>query len=72
MWWVEEAEKDLERERQKKVREKRGRQTVDRKLTDYCTALISDSIPGAETLLDRAVRVHDLQVAAKEILTSVK
>ncbi len=53
MWWVEKAERDAERERQKKLREKCARRIVDRRLKDYCTALVGESVPCAETLLDR-------------------
>jgi hypothetical protein len=71
MWWVEQAERETEQERQKKLRAMYARRIADRRLKDYCTALVGDSVPCAETLLDRAVRMHDLKVAAKEILTSV-
>ncbi len=54
MWWVEQAERGTERERQKKLREKCARRAVDRRLKDYCTALVGESVPCAETLLDRA------------------
>ncbi len=54
MWWVEQAERGAERERQKKLRQKRARRIVDRQLKDYCTALVGESVPCAETLLDRA------------------
>ncbi len=54
MWWVEQAERDTERERQKKLRQKCARRIVARQLKDYCTALVGESVPCAETLLDRA------------------
>ncbi len=59
MWWVEEAEQDLERERQKKLREKRARQLINRQLKDYCDQLAGASVPNAEALLDRAVQTHE-------------
>jgi hypothetical protein len=58
MWWVERAEKDAERERNKSYREKFARRIVDRQLKDYCTALVSESIPCAETILNRAVQMR--------------
>ncbi len=63
MWWVEQAEKDAERERQKKVREKRAHQLIDRQLKDYWSVLVGASVPCAETLLDRAVQMHYLDAA---------
>ncbi len=63
MWWVEQAEREAERERQKKLREKRARQMIDCQLKDYCTALVGESVPCAETLLDRAVQMHYLDAA---------
>jgi hypothetical protein len=72
MWWVEQAEKDGERERNKRYREMRARRIVDRKLKEYCTALVADCVPCAETLLDRAARIHDLKATARAILTSVR
>ncbi len=63
MWSVEQAEKDAERERNKKYREKRARRIIDRQLKDYCTALVGESAPQAETLLDRALRKRDLRAA---------
>ncbi len=58
MWWVEQAEKDAERKRNRRNREKRARQ-----LKDYCTAIVGESVSCAETLLDRAVQMHDLKAA---------
>jgi hypothetical protein len=58
MWWVEQAEKDAEGERQKRVRAKRAHRIVDRRLKDYCTALVSESAACAETILDRAVQMR--------------
>ncbi len=63
MWWVEQAEKDAERERNKRYREKRTREIIDRQLKDYCTALVGESVPCAEILLDRAVQMHYLDAA---------
>jgi hypothetical protein len=63
MWWVEQAEQEAERERNKKYREKRARLIVDRQLRAYCTALVGESVPRAATILDRAVRMHDLRAA---------
>ncbi len=59
MWWVEEAEKDLERGRQKKLREKRDRQLINRLLKDYCDQLAGASVLNAEALLNRAVQTHE-------------
>ncbi len=63
MWWVEQAEKDNERERNKRYRERCARRIVDRKLKDCCTALIGESVSCVETLLDRAVQMHNLKAA---------
>jgi hypothetical protein len=63
MWWVEQAERDAERELQRKARAKRARQIIDRQLNDYCAALAGESVPRAEILLDRAVQMHDLRAA---------
>ncbi len=59
MWWVEEAEKDLERERQKKLSEKRARQLINRQLKEYCAQLAGASVPNAEALLNRAVQTYE-------------
>jgi DNA-binding protein Fis len=59
MWWVEQDEKDVERERKRKSREKRARQLVDRKLKDYCAQLVGASVSNAEALLNRAVQMHE-------------
>ncbi len=63
MWWVEQAEREAERKRNRRSREKRARQIIDRQLYDYCTALVGESVSCAETLLDRAVQMHDLKAA---------
>ncbi len=63
MWWVEQAQRDAERERQNTVRAKRARQLVDRQLKEYCSVLVGASVPCAEPLLDRAVQMHDLRAA---------
>ncbi len=63
MWWADQAERDAERERNKKYREKRARQVIDRQLKDYCTRLVGESVPCAETLLDRAAQKHELDAA---------
>ncbi len=63
VWWVEQAERDAEREQQKKVRAKRARLIIDRQLKEYCTALVGESVPCAETLLDRAVQMQNLKAA---------
>ncbi len=63
MWWVEQAEREAERERNRRYREKRARQLVDRQLKNYCTTLVGESVPCAESLLDRAVQMRDLKAA---------
>ncbi len=67
MWWVEEAEKDLECERQKKFREKRDRQLINRQLKDYCDQLAGASVPNAEALLNRAVETYEMEAASAEL-----
>jgi hypothetical protein len=63
MWWVEQAETDAERERNKRYRQKCARRIVDRQLKQYCGALVGESVPCAEMLLDRAVQMHSLDAA---------
>ncbi len=63
MWWVEQAEKDAERERQKKLRAKCARQIIDRQLKDYCITLAGASVSRAEALLDRAMQTQHLDAA---------
>ncbi len=63
MWWVEQAERDAERERNKRYRAKRARQIIDRQLKDYCTTLVGESVPCAEILLDRAMQMQHLRAA---------
>jgi hypothetical protein len=60
MWWLEHAKQER---RNQRYRDKRARRIVDRQLKNYCTALVSDAVPCAETLLHRALRTHDLNVA---------
>ncbi len=62
-WWAEQAEREAERERQKKLREKCARQLVDRQLKEYCSVLVGASVPCAETLSDRAVQMQHLNAA---------
>jgi hypothetical protein len=69
---VEQAERDHERERNQRYRDKRARQIADRQLKNYCTALVDESVPCAETLLDRALRTHDLKAADRAILSCVR
>ncbi len=40
-----------------------ARQIVDLQLKDYCTTLVGESVSCAETLLDRAVQMHELKAA---------
>ncbi len=63
MWWVEQAEREAERERQKKFREKCARQIMIPSSKGYCSVLFGAFVPCAETLLDRAVQTHDLDAA---------
>ncbi len=63
MWWAEQADREAEREKQKKLREKYARQLINRQLKDYWSVLVGASVPCAETLLDRAVQMHYLDAA---------
>jgi hypothetical protein len=60
MWWVEQAELDAERERNRRHRHKCARRIVDRQLKQYCSVLADESASCAEMILNRAVQMHDL------------
>jgi hypothetical protein len=62
MWWVEQAERDAERVRNQRYRDKFARRIVDRQLKQYCSVLADESASCAETILIRAVQMHDLSV----------